>query len=282
MLRPRIIPCLLVRNSGLVKTVRFQNPKYVGDPINAVKIFNEKETDELLVIDIDATVTGTEPNFRLISQLAAECRMPLCYGGGIKNVEQAKRIIGLGVEKVAISSAAIENPGLISMVAQGIGSQSVVVVLDVKKNLLNSDYQVWTHNGRKNTHRSPVELAQQAQSFGAGEIVINSIDNDGQMQGYDLTLATQIRKTIQLPMTILGGAGALDDIRRLITMCGVVGAAAGSFFVFKGSHRAVLINYPSATQKDDIIRTALISSLCAIGTSLYELSPLLSGVSCAF
>ncbi len=282
MLRPRIIPCLLVRNSGLVKTVRFEDPKYVGDPINAVKIFNEKESDELLVLDIDATVAGTEPNFRLIAQLATECRMPLCYGGGIKNVEQAKRIIGLGVEKVAISSAAIDNPGLLSMVAQEIGNQSVVVVLDVKKNLLDGNYQVWTHNGRKNTRKCPVQLAQEAESRGAGEIVINSIDNDGQMQGYDVTLACQLRETIHLPMTMLGGAGAFRHISQLIRACGVVGAAAGSLFLFKGVQRAVLINYPSPTQKDEAIRAALSRSLCLIGAGIFELSALLSEVSCGF
>jgi cyclase len=283
MLRPRIIPCLLVRNSGLVKTVRFEDPKYVSDPINAVKIFNEKEADELLVLDIDATVAGTEPNFRLIAQLAAECRMPLCYGGGIKNVEQAKRIIGLGVEKIAISSAAIDNPGLISMVAEEIGSQSVVIVLDVKKNLLDDGgYQVWTHNGRKNTRKCPVQLAQEAESRGAGEIVINSIDNDGQMRGYDLTLARQVREAIQLPMTMLGGAGSFADISQLIRACQVVGAAAGSLFVFKGVYRAVLINYPSATQKEKILRTAFKVALVMIGTYIYELNPLISDFSAGF
>lgn len=257
MLRPRIIPSLLVRNGGLVKTVGFKSPKYVGDPINAVKIFNEKETDELVVFDIDATAENREPNFKMIADLAVECRMPLGYGGGIKTVEQARRIIGLGVEKVAISSAAIENPGLVSMIAEEIGNQSVVVVLDVKKRRLSREYEVWTHNGLKNTGRSPVELAREAESLGAGEIVINSIDNDGEMKGYDLALAGEIRQATQLPITILGGAGALADIGQLISTCGVVGAAAGSLFVFKGAYRAVLINYPNPTQKDDLIRAAL-------------------------
>src|SRR3990167_808173 len=185
MLRPRITPCLLVHNGGLVKTVGFKAPKYVGDPINAVRIFNEKEPDELMVLDIDATATGVEPNFRLIAQFAAECRMPLCYGGGVKTVEQAKRIIGLGVEKVAISSAALGDPGLIPRIAAGIGRQSVVVVLDVRKRSSGTDYDVWTHNGQKSTGRSPVEAAREAEATGAGEIVVNSIDNDGQMKGYD-------------------------------------------------------------------------------------------------
>ena len=256
MLRPRIIPCLLVRNKGLVKTVKFSPFKYVGDPINAVKIFNEKEADELIVLDIDATKTGEAPDFAMIQKLAAECRMPLCYGGGVKTVEQAGRIIGLGVEKVAISSAALADPNLVTAIAAEIGSQSVVVVLDVKKSLFGK-YLVYTHNGQNKTHFSPVEAAKQAEKLGAGEIVINSIDHDGQMKGYDLELATQVREAIRLPMTVIGGAGSLSDIGNLIKTCGTVGAGAGSFFVFKGTYRAVLINYPDQAQKDAIVHGAL-------------------------
>lgn len=256
MLRPRIIPCLLVHDDGLVKTVKFKDPKYVGDPINAVKIFNEKEADELIVLDIDATVLGREPNFRLIAQFAAECRMPLCYGGGVRTVEQAKRIIGLGVEKVALSAAAVEDPTLIARIAEEVGSQSVVVVLDVKTSLFGKQ-EVWTHNGRKNSGKSPLELAKEAERLGAGEIVINSIDRDGQMKGYDLPLARKIREATRLPMSVLGGAGSLQDIGALIKECGVVGASAGSFFVFKGQYRAVLISYPTPEQKDDLLRTSL-------------------------
>jgi cyclase len=257
MLRPRIIPCLLIRNGGLVKTVRFQDDKYVGDPINAVKIFNEKEADELIVLDIDASAEGADPNFRLIAQFAVECRMPLCYGGGIKTAEQAKRIIGLGVEKVAISSAAMENPGLISAIAHEIGNQSVVVVFDVSRRSNGTDYEVWTHNARKNTGKLAAQAVREAASLGAGEIVVNSIDNDGQMKGYDLAVARSVREATRLPMTVLGGAGSLADIGQLIAACGVVGAAAGSLFVFKGAYRAVLISYPNRTQKDDLIRSAL-------------------------
>jgi cyclase len=257
MLRPRIIPCLLVHDGGLVKTVRFKEPKYVGDPINAVKIFNEKEADELIVLDIDATVKGKEPNFRLIAQFAAECRMPLCYGGGIKTVEQAKRIIGLGVEKIALSSAALERPQLITEIAAEIGSQSVVVVLDAKRRSFGREPEVWTHNATRNTGRGVIEMAQQAAALGAGEIVVNSIDEDGQMKGYDLALAARVRAAVRLPMTVLGGAGSLADIGKLIESCGVVGASAGSFFVFKGPYRAVLISYPAQAQKEDLIRTRL-------------------------
>lgn len=259
MLRPRIIPCLLVHDGGLVKTVEFKNPKYVGDPINAVKIFNEKETDELVVLDIDATVNGAEPDYQMIAHLAAECRMPLCYGGGIKTAEQAKRIISLGVEKIALSAAAIDEPSLVTRIAEEIGRQSVVVVLDVrKKGLLGKDYEVWTHNGTKNRKNSAMELARKFEAAGAGEIVINSFDNDGQMKGYDLNLARKLREAVKIPITILGGAGSLEHIGALFKTCGVVGAAAGSLFVFKGIYRAVLINYPTPTQKDEIILESLL------------------------
>jgi len=257
VLRPRIAPCLLIRNGGLVKTVEFTADKYVGDPINAVKIFNEKEADELVVLDIDASANGAAPNTKLISQFAVECRMPLCYGGGIKTVEQARTIIGLGVEKIAISSAAVDNPPLISAIAQEVGSQSVVVVFDVRARANGAGYEVWTHNGRRHTGKLAMDAIQEAEALGAGEILVNSIDHDGKMKGYDLTLAKRVRETTKLPMTILGGAGSLADIGRLIETCGVIGAAAGSLFVFKGPHRAVLISYPNRTQKDDLIRTAL-------------------------
>ena len=256
MLRPRITPCLLVRNGGLVKTVSFGGGKYVGDPLNAVKIFNEKESDELIVLDIDASAKGVEPDLRMIAELAVECRMPLCYGGGVKTTAQAKAIIGLGVEKVGISSAAIEDPRLVSSIAAEVGSQSVVVVIDAKKRLLGG-HEAWTHNGKKNSSKSVIDVARQAAELGAGEIVVNSIDEDGRMKGYDLDLAKRVRAATRLPMTVLGGAGSLADIGQLIGACGVIGAAAGSLFVFKGSYRAVLINYPSQVQRDDLIRSAL-------------------------
>ncbi|AEA67765.1 AglZ/HisF2 family acetamidino modification protein [Pseudomonas brassicacearum] len=248
---------MLIQDGGLVKTVKFKDPKYVGDPINAVKIFNEKEADELIVIDIDATANAVEPNYAQIAKLAAECRMPLCYGGGIRTAQQAKNIIALGVEKVAISSAAFENPHLISQIAEEIGRQSVVVVLDHKARLLSKHQEVWTHNGTRNTKRSVIEAAQEFEKLGAGEIVLNSIENDGKMKGYDVELAIKLRAAVRIPITILGGGGSLEDMRSVVAACGVVGVAAGSFFVFKGAYRAVLISYPSAQQKDDIIYSAL-------------------------
>jgi imidazole glycerol-phosphate synthase subunit HisF len=248
MLRPRIIPCLLVHKGGLVKTTRFAEPRYVGDPLNAVKLFNEKEADELMILDIDATRTGALPDFTRIGRLAVECRMPLCYGGGVQSCEQASRIIGLGVEKVALSAAAIARPTIVREIAREIGSQSVVVVIDVR--LRQGAYTVWTHNGTRDTGFLATHVAERAQAMGAGEIVVNAIDRDGTMSGYDLVLARLMRAATALPLTVLGGAASLADIGALFSACGVVGAAAGSLFVFKGAYRAVLLNYPSGTQRD--------------------------------
>lgn len=253
MLQPRIIPVLLVKNKGLVKTVKFKDPKYVGDPINAVKIFNEKEADELTVLDIDASREGHEPDYKMIEHLASECRMPLCYGGGIKNVDQAKRILGLGVEKISLSSCAIEQPEMLAEIAEQVGRQSVVVVLDVKKRMFGSRYDIYTLNATKNTKKCPFEFVQTAEKFGAGEIVINSIDNDGMMKGYDLELINKLHSNVSVPLTALGGAGSVDDIATLIKNEGIIGAAAGSTFVFKGKYRAVLINYPSPSDKRKLI-----------------------------
>lgn len=251
MLRPRIIPCLLVHKGGLVKTQAFKDPKYVGDPINAVRIFNEKEADELMVLDIDATVNKVAPDFDLIAKLAAECRMPLCYGGGVTTAEQASRIVDMGVEKVAISAAAIAQPALMTAMASAVGRQSVVAVLDVRKQtgLFAKGYEICTHNNKTTYKLDPIALARQLQDAGAGEIVINSVERDGLMQGYDLELATQFKKALKVPVTFLGGAGSLEHLGELIAKLGVVGAAAGSLFVFKGKYRAVLINYPAPEQK---------------------------------
>lgn len=256
MLRPRIIPCLLVRNKGLVKTVEFRESKYVGDPINAVKIFNEKKVDELIVLDIDATANETEPDYAMIQNLATECRMPLCYGGGVKNAEQAKQIISLGVEKVAISSALVKDVSLAEEIADQVGSQSVVAVLDVKKRRWGK-YEVVTHNANTRTGKCPVELAEQLENNGVGEIVLNSVDRDGLMKGYDLTIATKIRGAVDVPMSVLGGAGSLDDIRTLVKKLGVIGACAGSLFVFKGVYRAVLISYPDDEEKTTLLEELL-------------------------
>ncbi len=248
MLSPRIIPCLLVHNKGLVKSVKFKDYKYVGDPINAVKIFNEKEVDELIVLDIDATVENREPDYKMIENLATECRMPLCYGGGIKTVEQAQKIFNLGVEKIALSSFAVDNPKIVTEIAREVGAQSVVVVLDVKKRLFGG-YDIYTENGKKKSKINLEKFVVELQELGVGEIVLNSIDNDGMMKGYDLNLIEKIKPFIKVPMTLLGGAGSLEDIKILIDKFKIIGCCAGSLFVFKGKYKAVLINYPKKNEK---------------------------------
>ncbi len=248
MLLPRIIPCLLVKNRGLVKTINFTNPKYVGDPINAVRIFNEKEADEIIVLDIDASAKNIEPDYKMIENIAAECRMPFCYGGGFKTVKQAKRIFSLGVEKIALSSIALETPEIIGELSSQVGSQSVVVVLDVKKNT-SQNYDIYTCNATKKHDVNIFNYIERIQSLGVGEIVINSIDNDGVMRGYDLGLIKELKSVIEVPLTVLGGAGSLEDFRALIQSFGSIGVAAGSLFVFKGRFRAVLINYPNSEEK---------------------------------
>lgn len=243
MLRSRIIPCLLMHDGGLVKTRQFKDAKYVGDPLNAVKIFNEKEIDELMFLDIDATAQGRAPDFSLLKGLAVESRMPLCYGGGITSAQQAAQIIASGFEKVSISAAALTRPALIREMAEAVGAQSVVVTLDVRKNKLFSGYTVYTRNGQDKHKVNLLEFCQQAVELGAGEIVINSIDRDGEMAGYDLELAKSIRGAITSPISMMGGSGNVKHMQELIDSVGVVGAAAGSMFVFKGPYRAVLINY---------------------------------------
>jgi len=257
MLYPRIIPCLLIRNKGLVKTIKFKDEKYVGDPLNAVKIFNEKKADELMVIDIDATTLGREPDYKMIENIATECRMPLCYAGGIKNSTQAQKIFNLGVEKIAISSAFIENPNLITEIAHKVGRQSVVAVIDVKKKIFGG-YEIYTHNGTKKIKIDLIDFIEEVQQLGVGEIVINSIDKDGTMKGYDFNLIDTIKPHISVPLTVLGGAGTLNDIGSLFNKYGIIGASAGSLFVFKGKYRAVLINYPSIKEKSQLIMENLL------------------------
>ena len=195
MLRPRIIPCLLIYKDALVKTVKFKDQKYIGDPINAVKIFNEKEADELIVLDIGATIHSTKPNFDLIEKLAAECRMPLCYGGGITSINQVTQLVDMGVEKVAISAAAIKRPSFVKELVSAVGNQSIVVVLDIykKKDIFSEKYEIRSHNASKSYSEDPFSLIKLFQNYGVGEIVINSIDRDGSMQGYDLDLVSKVK-----------------------------------------------------------------------------------------
>lgn len=244
MYQHRVIPCLLLHDRGLVKTVKFKDPIYLGDPLNTLRLFNEKEVDELIFLDIDATRHGTEPDYDLIEDIASECFMPLCYGGGIKNIEQMRRIFALGVEKVAVSAEAIAQPYIIEEAVKTFGSQSIVVVLDVKRSLLGQ-YHVYTDNGTKNTKLDAIQCAKKMAQLGAGEIVINAIDRDGMMKGYDIALIRNITRQLNIPVTALGGAGSVDDLRDVIHQGGAYAAAAGSLFVFSGVHKAVLVNYPS-------------------------------------
>ena len=217
---------------------------------------NEKEVDELILLDIDATRLSRDPDYIMIARIANECRMPLCYGGGVRDERQVDRIISLGVEKVSISAAALTDPGLVERSARRVGGQSIVVTLDVKKTGLLRTLEVVTHNGTVRTGRRPVEAAIEMQARGAGEIVLNMVDRDGEMTGYDLDLVAELHRAITIPLTVLGGAGSHDDIAALIGQEPIIGAAAGSLFVFKGKYRAVLINYPNAAEKDAILARA--------------------------
>jgi cyclase len=221
----------------------------VGDPINAVKIFNEKEVDELIVLDIDATKEKRSPDFDMIKNLAVECRMPFCYGGGVTTVEEVKKIISLGAEKVAISSTAINNLTIVEQMSNAVGAQSIVVVLDVAKKGLLGNYELLTENGKKKTGIKVKDFVLQLNKIDIGEIVINSIDRDGKMLGYDFNLIDMVRELTDVPITALGGAGSLSDIKSLIDRYKIIGAAAGSLFVFKGKYRAVLISYPTKEEK---------------------------------
>ena len=247
MLIPRVIPCLLLRDSGLVKTVKFKNPKYLGDPINIVKIFNEKEVDELVILDIMATVVGKRPQFELLEEVVSEAFMPVAYGGGLRKIEDVKTLLGLGIEKVVINSHAVENPTFVRDVADFGGNQSVVASIDTKKNFWGQ-YRCYTHCGHKSTDLNPVELAIKMESMGAGELLLNSIDRDGTMKGYDLDIIRQVSTRVNIPVVACGGARTVDDLESAVKKGGASAAGAASMFVFQGPHRAVLISYPSYSE----------------------------------
>ena len=244
MIATRIIPCLLLRNGGLVKTVKFRDPKYLGDPINIVRILNDKEVDELVFLDITATPERRDPPFELLAQITSECFMPLCYGGGVRDLATMRTLYAMGIEKIALNTAAVESPELISGAAKEFGAQSVIVSIDVKRKFLGG-YDVLTHGGRKRTGRDPIAHARAMEQAGAGEILLNSIDRDGTMTGYDLDLVRAVADAVSIPVVACGGAATLDDLARVVNEAGASAAAAGSVFVFQGPHRAVLISYPS-------------------------------------
>lgn len=245
-MRTRVIPTLLIYNGGLVKSVKFKDYKYVGDPMNAVKIFNDKEVDEIVVLDIGCTKNGTPINFKQISEIASEAFMPLAYGGGINKIEDVKKIFFNGVEKVIINKAALVNRKLISEIARLYGSQAIVVSIDVKKTFL-SGYSVYTDNGKNKTKLDPVSYAKECEDCGAGEIMLNNIDHDGTYKGYDNNIIKQVSSAVSIPVIAVGGAGNIDDFVTAKN-CGASAVAAGSMFVFQRPHQAVLISYPS--QKD--------------------------------
>jgi cyclase len=244
MLRTRVIPVLLLQDHGLVKTTKFKDPKYVGDPINAIKIFNEKEVDELIFLDISASKENREPSYDLINKLATECFMPFCYGGGIQDVSTIRKILKLGVEKVAINTYALENPDFIREAASIFGSSTIVVSIDVKKNLLGQ-YKLFSSSGKINVKNDVLAFAKQMQAYGAGELMINSVDADGTRQGYDLKLLKTITSNVNIPVIGCGGAGRIEDFVSASADGGVSAVAAGSMFVFHGKHKAVLITYPN-------------------------------------
>jgi imidazole glycerol-phosphate synthase subunit HisF len=244
MLTVRAIPCLLLRNAALVKTIKFKNPGYVGDPINAIKIYNEKEVDELIFLDIMATVESKPPPFKIISEIASECFMPVAYGGGLRRLEDVKAIFSCGIEKVAVNSYAVENPSFITAAADKFGSQSIVVSIDVKKTFLGG-YKVYTHGGRRATALDPVHYAVEVEKMGAGEIILTSIDRDGTMQGYDLELLKKVTEAVGIPVIASGGAGLVEDFAAAVKQGGASAVAAGSMVVYHGRNRAVLINFPT-------------------------------------
>ena len=243
MLSRRIIPCLLLKNTGLVKTVQFKNPTYIGDPINAVKIFNEKEVDEIIFLDITKTLENKAPNFELLEKIANECFIPFCYGGGVRDIATMKRIFKLGAEKVCVNTAAYENPELIAEAARMFGRQAIVASMDVGANFLGK-YEVRVQCGKKKVSSDPIAYAREMQRLGAGELFVNSINRDGMMQGYDLNLLKQIADCVNIPVIGCGGAGSLSHVAEAFQNTNVSGLAAGSLFVFYGNQKGVLITYP--------------------------------------
>jgi len=250
MLNVRVIPCLLLRSGGLVKSVKFKNHRYVGDPINAVRIFNDKEVDELVFLDIGVRASNSGPNFDLLADIASEAFMPLGYGGGIRNFEDIKKLYTLGVEKVILNTIAHMAPDLVSRAAEHAGSSGVVVSMDVQRSLFGN-YSVVTHGGTKVTSHHPVEYARKVEILGAGEILLNSINRDGTMEGYDLDLVNQVSHAVSIPVVAVGGAGNIGHFKDAVDV-GASAVGAGSMFVFHGKHRAVLITYPGYNEIKDI------------------------------
>lgn len=251
MFRPRVIPCLLLKNKGLVKSVRFKDYRYIGDPMNAVKIFNDKKADELVFLDIDATSQGRLIDTVTLKKIADEANMPFGVGGGIKTIEDIRNLLNSGAEKVIINSAGVKNPSFIREASEEFGSSTIVVCMDVKKQFIGG-YKVVIENGRKNTNLSPFDFAKIVEELGAGEIIINSIDHDGMMDGYDLDLVKRISNSVSVPTVALGGAGNYHHFKEAIVEGNASAVAAGSLFVYHGPRRAVLISFPTKDELSDM------------------------------
>ena len=254
MIQARVIPALLLRGQGLVKTVKFKDPKYLGDPINVVRIFNDKEVDEIVLLDITATPEKRGPHFEMLKNIASEAFIPLAYGGGIRSMDDVHILLGIGIEKLILNTSAVENPALVREIADHAGSQAVVVSMDVKKNFLGK-YEIFTHCGQKKTGLDPVKHAVEMEKMGAGEIFVNSIDRDGMMQGYDIDLVKKIADAVSVPVVACGGAGNLNDVAKVIKQGHASAAAAGSIFVFQGPLRGVLISYPAYQELKKLLET---------------------------
>ncbi len=247
MLRPRVLPALLLQGGRLVKTVRFRKPRYVGDPINAVRIFNEKEVDELIVIDIDAGRAGGSIPLKLVTRIAGECFMPMTYGGGIRTLDQIAEIMAAGVEKVSINRAAVADRGFVARAAKRFGSQSIVVSIDVRRRLFGQ-YEICVDGGRRRAGLEPVSLALELESEGAGEILLTSINQEGTMTGYDVDLVRRVASAVSIPVIACGGAGSIDDVIGVVCDAGAAAAAVGSMAVYQGRNRGVLIGFPTRKQ----------------------------------
>jgi cyclase len=238
------MPCLLLQGRGLVKTIKFKNERYVGDPINAVRIFNQKEVDELILFDINCTSKSSGINFTLLEQITSECFMPVCYGGGVKLLEDFRRLFSMGVEKVSVSSLLFDNPEVVAQAVAIYGSQSIIATLDINKSKYRKKYQVSTHSGKQKRKYTPVEAAQYACSLGVGEIIVNTIYRDGTWSGFDQELIHQISSSVTVPVVAAGGAGSLDDIRNVVVNSHASAVALGSMAVFQAKDMGVLIKFP--------------------------------------
>lgn len=253
MLRTRVIPCLQLIDDNLVKTVKFDNHGYIGDPINTVRIFNELEVDELCFLDIRASVQGREPNIEILQQIANECFMPLSYGGGVKDFETAQKILSIGFEKIVLNTAAYRIPTLVSQISEHFGAQAVIGSIDVKKNMWGK-YQVYINDGKEKIKKDAVEWAKELEQLGVGELLITSMDKDGSWSGYDQDIIAKINDVVNIPVIANGGAGSVADIESVVKKCGVSAVALGSLVVYQKKGMGVLVNFPDKKQLEQALQ----------------------------